>query len=285
MAPLAVPLLGGVLVAMAAWMLIRAWDSTFGDWFERLAKAMEAVSVPIPRIGGHPLRGLATALRNLASDWRHGLGLMAMAVTGPLVVLLVAVAKLLWYPVRETRALAADVGDALWSLRHTVVPAMIAAKVAWIPRHLVALEREVASLAHRAPIHITKDITNYAKGAFTTVVEPIAKLPWPRLGRAERELDAVWKRLRKLERHVPAALTAAALTAIVARTSFRWVRCSRVRRVGKAVCGMDESVLDDLLTAALLVVGTVNLVQLARELEPIVDDSTAAVLHFWTADK
>jgi hypothetical protein len=276
------PQLRAMLAMLAVLFVVFAWDTFVQPLVNVVVRAL-SVTIPLPsRLPDIHLDAVGNAIRSAAASLRRHLGELLALMIFPAVVLLQYATRLLLEQARETAAISRDTAATIAGLRKVVIPAMIAAKVAWIPRHLIDLERRVAALAHRAPVHIVKDITHVVEKATTTVVKQAVALPFPRLGRLEREAGATWKRVNQIAKKVTPAALAAAVVLTVARSSFRWVRCSRVRRVGRAICGMDDSVLNQLLTDALLIVGTVNLVQLARQLEPIVEESAEAILHFWT---
>lgn len=276
---------GAVIVALFAWQMAASWDSTFGPLFESLASKIDGYKIPLRGLPDIHFHFIASAIRSVAAEIRHLIGLVAHYTAWPLVQLFHAVRHAFWYPARQLRGVAEDTASALYALRHVIVPAMIAAKVAWIPRHIAALAQQVASLVARAPVHIVHDITRVATHYATTVVNKAVAVPWPRIRAAEREVAGLDRRVRSLEKPAALAALAAILTATIARTSFRWLRCSRVRRVGKQVCGMDAGILDALLADTLLIVGTISLVEFAEGLQDGMSAFAPQIRRFWDADK
>lgn len=272
------------LLIIAAWLatlgMQKGWQATFGALLQQIAEGIRALpSIPIPR---HRLGfgGVADAIVRADQSVYNWFGDL-LQHTEPIVAQMFRYfAEVFEKPARQVALAVADTAHTLTMLRQFVIPAMIAAKVAWIPRHLAALEADVARLLHRAPVHITKDITNYAKGAFTTVVHTAVSVPWPRIRAAERDIAALRKRVGKLAHRVPVALTAAALTAIVARTSFRWVRCSKVGKFNKGVCGMNQDYLDDFLLGALVIAGSINLRDEARAMQAVMEPAVSFTRAF-----
>lgn len=281
--PVAIPLVS-MLVAMFLLLLVFTWQSGMHRIFEALARwADVTIATHIPRVGDIHLGALSRAIRH-ADVWveRQLSGLLTVAIW-PVVALLTLARNVVLDPARELAYISRDAAQAIAGLRRYVIPAMIAAKVAWIPRHLVALEAAVQGLLTRAPVHIVHKVVEIATKATTTVVNKAVAVPWPRIRGAERDISGLWKKVKALAHRVPVALTAAALTAIVARTSFRWVRCAKVGRVGRGVCGMNESMLESLLADTVLVVGTISLVEFCHGLQAGMDEVTPQIRHFWRA--
>jgi hypothetical protein len=103
-----------------------------------------------------------------------------------------------------------------------------------------------------------------------------------------RELEhasaATLARLRKLEKLLGAGALAGALAIALGRLGVGWVRCSNVSRVGKSVCGMDSQLLESLLADALIVAGTLSLVEFAEEMQGVTELAVRPVAAFWRAD-
>lgn len=104
--------------------------------------------------------------------------------------------------------------------------------------------------------------------------------PFPRLGRLERTVKADAKRLTKVERALAVGAAAAVTLAALKRLGLGWLRCGNVTRAGKAVCGLDGNLLDALLAEALLVTGTLSLVEFAKELQAIEHEVADGVRWF-----
>lgn len=272
-----------IVTALFAWQMIASWDAAFRPLFDNLAEALRTALGHVPVVGSRIGAFAAGAVVAIGETIRRGLGTFAQATAAPLVRVLRHTALLIASSARELEGLAQDTAASLWQLRKVVVPAMIASAVAWIPRHLARLDSEVASLLRRAPVHIVHDITKVANHYATTIVRKAVAIPWPRIRTVEREAAAARKKVDSLARKLAPAALLATVAVSLGRLGLGWVRCSRVKKVGKAVCGMDDSVLDKLLADALLIVGTISLVELAEEMQPVVDDAAAGVLRFWRA--
>lgn len=73
------------------------------------------------------------------------------------------------------------------------------------------------------------------------------------------------RRIGRIEQAVTGAALAAGVLSVLARYA-PWVRCSNVGKLGRAVCRTDTGLLDSLLAGSLLIVGSLSLEQMAREL-------------------
>jgi hypothetical protein len=81
---------------------------------------------------------------------------------------------------------------------------------------------------------------------------------------------ALDRRIGRLEGRIAgSAIAAGALAAIYARVP--WIRCSNVGKLGRAACRTDTGLLDALLAGSLLIIGTISLEQMARELREPTD--------------
>lgn len=272
-----------IIVALAAWQIAQSWDYTFGPLLKGLADRIDAVHIRIPHVFTLRFGWLAAIFRRTEASARHEISSAIQYVSRPLVIALQAFGAVVLYPARELSALAVDVAHTLGQLRRVIVPAMIAAHVAWIPRRLIALAHRIEALAVRAPVHIITHTVEVAKPAIVNVVNKAVAVPLPRIGRLEREADALRKRLGSIARHLSPSAVAALAVAAVATTVGGWVRCSRVKRLGRGVCGMDDSLLESLLADTLLIVGTVSLVEFARGMQDVTEEVAPLIRTFWRA--
>lgn len=279
---LAVPFVA-IAVALAAWTFAQSWDVTIGPMLRSLADLFDSVRL---KVFGRTIVGLgfiAAGIRSLDKSARHWISHAIIHVSGPVTHLLLGIRWAFQYPAAQLAGLAQDVAQTAWRLRYAIVPELILARVLPLRRWLAAVAAKVDALAVRAPVHITKDITNYAKGAFQTITYKAVSVPWPRIRRVEREAGALGHRIDHLARRVtPAALAAAAALAL-AKIGAQWTRCSRSKRWGKNVCGMNDDILNTLITDTALIVGTLSLVDMVKLLQPATHEATVAVKTFWDA--
>lgn len=108
-------------------------------------------------------------------------------------------------------------------------------------------------------------------------------LPAPRTGALEHGLDVLKGEVGKLRKTVTVAGLLGIGAAVLGRLGLGWLKCSRVGRAGKQICGMDESLLESLLADTALIVGTISLVEFARGMETITADVLEPIRRFWRA--
>ncbi len=97
-------------------------------------------------------------------------------------------------------------------------------------------------------------------------------------------LERLWHGLKgrfgKLERATVGAGAVGLVAIALAKLGMTWARCSNVRRLGRGVCRMDGSFIEDLLAGTLLVVGGISIVEFSKELQTIMGDAEAGIRGF-----
>jgi hypothetical protein len=84
-----------------------------------------------------------------------------------------------------------------------------------------------------------------------------------------REVTNLWKWTRSHALVAGSLAFAGAVALALSRLGIGWVRCSKVGRAGKTLCGMDESLLESLLADTLAIVGTVSLIEFIRDAQAV----------------
>jgi hypothetical protein len=141
---------------------------------------------------------------------------------------------------------------------------------------------------------VTKIATHAAPGAITGTVRAIAGtlddvVTWdiPRLRARtkalERRVGELAHRIRTGARPLVGLAAVALVAAALARLGAGWIRCSKVGRAGRNVCGMDEGLLQALLAETLLIAGTLSLVQFAEEMVGVTEAAVRPIQTFWRA--
>lgn len=90
-----------------------------------------------------------------------------------------------------------------------------------------------------------------------------------------------WKWIRTHGRTVAAGAFVGTVAWALSRLGASWIRCRNWKRIGRQVCATDPSTIESLLADMLVVAGSLSLVEFARELQPIVNDSARVVQAFW----
>lgn len=275
----------GVLLALVTLIgLSFAYRYTFGALLQTLVAALNAIRLPsVAGFGGGRIFGVvADGLDKLDHTirWHLGKGIDHMQSAWNEAVSYTAYA--VGWIGREIASLSHDTAQAIEGLHvqnitnvYKRVAPQVDSRVGTIAAALAALTARVAHVEHRA-IHWTK--TKVVNIEQTISLPDIGAIPRtiPRVGQLERELDHVAGRVGGLAKRLAPAAIAGLVVAAIGRLGFGWVRCSRVGRVGKSVCGMNEGLLEGLLADALLVVGSISVVEFAKELQAIEGEVVSA---------
>lgn len=105
-----------------------------------------------------------------------------------------------------------------------------------------------------------------------------------RIGAAERTLAGgfgrVWNRVKALDRKTIGIGAAALVATALGRLGLGWTRCYNVKNIGRRLCGLDPSIVEDLLVGTVLIVGTISIVDFAKELQGIAGEAEAGIRGF-----
>lgn len=275
------------LLAVAAFLVMlglqKGWQASLGALFRSLADAIDR----IPTLHVFKLHvgfgAIAAAIRDADASVYNWIGQAVRATESVPASFIRYMADVFSKPAQQVALMAADLLHTLTLLRTVVVPRMIAAHVAWIPRHLIALAHRLDALALRAPVHIVHAVTRVVPHITRVTIAKAVAVPWPRIGRVERDAAQLGKRIDRLAHRVAPAALAASIGLVLARTVGGWIKCSRVKKVGRGVCGMDDGLLESLLADTALIVGTVSLVEFARGMQDVTAAVAPEIRAFWRA--
>lgn len=186
---------------------------------------------------------------------------------------------------REIEGLARD----LW-LVGAVIPTLVSQIVM---RHFVmALLHPIRTAQHIIDrlLHAARVAVHSIRHTVTAGVYPRIRageaaldrvIEWdiPRLRARERaiarRLERLWKWSRAHARPIATAAFVAAVAVAVRRLGMNWVRCKNWRRIGKHVCGLPTSLIEDVLGLALaflVVVDPVDIAKAAIKAEDLMHD-------------
>lgn len=104
-----------------------------------------------------------------------------------------------------------------------------------------------------------------------------------RVRAGERSISNLWDWVRSHTLLAASTAFAGAVAFALARVGAGWTRCNNWNRVGRQVCGMDSGLLESLLADALLVVGTLSLVEFAEAMVEVEGAVVDGVRAFWRA--
>lgn len=304
----AVPGLAGIageLILIAAWLVLIglsiAWYYSVGWALRHIADAFQSVAIPLKFTTLHPLRWVGDLIRAFDQSISYVLAAGAdkcewaiLALWHGLTAMFEATLEMISRSAEETATTVAHVAT-------VTVPRAISRATSPITHRLTTLQARVAHLAvaipwlvnhrvnwlHRWALHeldvlrrgIDRTTTRLGHRISTEVGRVTS-----RVKSAEQRITTHGLRIGRLEKALAAGAFAAAVAASLGRLGLGWTRCNRVGKAGRAVCGMDADLLDELLEATVLLTGTFGLVQFAREVQGITDEASAAVRWLVQAD-
>jgi hypothetical protein len=288
---------------VAAASLRVAWRGTFHNLLAALARLLD---VSIAHY--HPFGGLADDLRRLDNHVYRWLGNMKDACGHSFIQLCLWTALQLTMIVVGIAAITYELLKWAHVVRFLTSPLHTARTVKVVTRGerikaakgAVAHDADVPKLRHEiATLRARIDAQQAELGRVQAIAVPIplpvpmpkrAPVPAPvprvsdktapRVSDIQRGLDWVRGKVGRLGKVGTVAGLIGLTSAVLGRLGLGWLRCSRVKRVGRNICGMDSSLLDALLVDAALLTITVSAVELAKELQAIEDFTVNAMRGF-----
>lgn len=301
MVVLAEPLVAlGVLLAFVAFIVAEyGYTYTIGAVIRGVISALDKVGVNTP-VGRLSLASTAAPLKVVDNGIRAGLGAGVKSTAWAWHRLWNWTAYAVQHPGQVLGDLAESTLSAFQTLRRVTIPALISVALgpigiaAYFARDRIAdLVRELADLRVH-PIKLVHDLEarlkalehRIARLATRTIPHAVATaiaVPGAAVGRLDREVGQLRDWIRAHGKAVAAVSVGAVAAAVLGRLGLGWTRCSKVTRFGKRVCGMDESMLEDLLAGTLLIGGTLSLAEVARDMQSITPEVMDAVRWFTRA--
>lgn len=226
----------------------------------------------IGRLVSAPLHSIQQHITNRLGKWESGIdaqmGGYFHALTTAINQLTTGEAEAAWVTLLTAKAVGA--------LRHAVhaLPSTgtVIRKTVYVTKVVQSLPAKVANVgkiaAHAAPATLV-----HAVRAVAGTLDHVIEWDLPRLrartkaleDRLGRIVDMIRARAKPL---VGAALTAA-IVAALARIGASWIRCNPFKQNAKALCGSHPGWWEDLLAGAVLIAGTVSVVEFVRETQAV----------------
>jgi len=288
---------------IAAAALRAAWRGTFHNIFQLLAQLL---NVSIVRT--HPFGFLADALNRADTSVYNWLGhqkdacghafvTLCLWVAMQVTMIVVAIAALSYELLRWAHVIGHRTSVTVIKKTVNVITKPIAhdavkGRVAHDAR-VPALEHELAALRARVA---ELDATVAKVQAITVTVPSVVPRPrpvappvpvrvpvphtLPKVSDLTHAWDAIKKRLGKVTKLGTVAGLVGLTAAVLGRLGLGWLRCSRVGRVGRQLCGMNEGLLESLLADALLIASAISIVEFAKELQAIEGEVVAGLERF-----
>lgn len=268
--------LGMLLSFVVAWGLSHGWNVSFGPFLRWLGNLGFTIGKGVFKASVHPFGFALTIDKNMQHFFSST---MAMAEKR-LVQALVAIVEpfLLMAGVTVALGLTGYEGlQALWHHVVTQVPKVIRETVVRPVERVTHATTRIVTVRVGNLEHAVKAAEARIAHAARVAAHAVAQ-PFPRIRDLERDVNAAKKWLKR-HRYLAAYASLAALgLAILARLRLSWLRCGKVNRVGKFLCGkMDDGLLNSLLQDAALVGATIGLVEFAEELGGIVEPMSEGI--------
>jgi hypothetical protein len=279
-----IPLLAvvGLFVALGLAVTARPLSQGFVSWLQNAGKVAQffggisaTIAVKLTRWITHNIGAEWSDLERLGVTWLSGLFQWAdLAVTNALEWPLWLWRVQRWLLFTELPHLLKQVPHAIaGTVTHIVTQVRTVERtVVKLPKLSKAAAKALVSAAVATYVHPFLADLQWLRRHFhaLTAVLPRA-LPIPQVP----SIPNVWKRIRALEKKLAVPLGIAAVVAAIGRLGIGWIRCNKVRRLGKAACGFDDSLIDKLLLDALAIFGVLSVVEFAEGLLAIEDEAVS----------
>lgn len=258
----------------------RATGSAFTSWLRdagRVAAFIGGITadlaVKLARYLTHAVGAEWADLQRLAVTWLSGLAQWAeIVVTNALLwpfelsrfaywLLDVYLPKLLRTVPHAAAQVVHQITTRVYRVERTVVR---------LPRLSRAAARALVSAAVATYIHPYLADLRWLQRHFAALTHAIPRaLPIPTVP----AIPNLRKRIARLEKRIGVPVALGVVAVALARLGVNWIRCRKVGRVGRQLCGMDDGLLDSLLTDALAIFSVLSVVEFARELRTIEDEA------------
>lgn len=279
LAPELAAILGLLVTGLILLCLVVAWRNTIGYLLERLAVAVR-VSISVHGIG-FTLNALGDAISDLDNSVRNALAKALAANQYALNKMLAALAATFQAIGESIEWLAQEsLRWNTWLVKHYLPNAISAAlgpisaivynQRKRIEHFLAHLAGPVTALIHRAEHAVAGllarigQVERSLQHAIGRAYAHVQDAVWPRIHGIEHDLSALRKWIRKHAKRFTVAGSVGLVAAVLGKLGLGWTRCSKVGRVGKALCRADESWIEGLIAGSLIVAGGLSLVELAE---------------------
>lgn len=281
----AAPELGAIAALFACAFLIAlyyAYGYSIGALLQLIAQGFRNLSINLWFVGRVGFGFVGDMIDGLDNGIRHALGSGIASTSRAWHVMWHYSAYVLERTGSIIEGLGNDTYGALKTLRNITVPGLIASAIAPLWRRLARIESEIATLPHKAEIVLEQPL-KVIRETITKTAAVAGTITLPGLGRLERDAEAIRARLRSVEKALGISGLAGLVAVGLSQIGLGHLSCSQNKRLLKGACGMDTSLLDALLADALLIAGTISLVEMAEGMQGIVGEVAPQVRRFWRA--
>jgi hypothetical protein len=273
-----------LLAFVVCWGLKAAWDATIGYGLRWIANEIRGVDISFGWFGSvHPFEFVAKVFEAVDNHISHALAVAALNTQHAFVFCFHQfkaigewMARETWHLAKDTYAFALrfekhylphvlhDIGEVF---KHRVSHAVADAEA-----FTLKTQRKIDRRIHAVEVKLLHGIH---------VVQHSIAAELPRIGNLEHDFKGVRARLKRLEKLLTPAAFVALVAAALGTLGLNAIRCPSLRNMyKKRGCGMWND-LEGLLAAATLLVGTLSLVELAREEQKVVGEAAKIVSRYW----
>ncbi len=228
-----------------------------------------ALTVKLARWITHKTGAVWVDAERLLVAWFSGLYQWAALAIGQALLWPRYVWETQWWVL--TKAIPNALRAALRGVHGTVVTVTkvlpkIERTVVKLPRLSKALAAALVSAAVAKWIHPYLSMLRWLRSHFHALTKAINHaLPLPTVP----SIPNLWKRVRALEKKLAVPVGLGIVAAALARLGLGWIRCNKVRKAGRSICGIDDSLLDELLLGTTAIFGVLSVVEFAKGLQAI----------------
>lgn len=266
--------------------MLKAYAHTFGYLIRWLAQNID-VGIPTGLFGQlHPLRSVAHALGDVDNIIRNELADLADGYDQIASWAFARVAEIWDWQVKTFGDFAWDVVNSVHHTAAVTIPNALLDAEHLAARRLRGLDRGIDHLQRATESELARlgrGIDNLGAQVGRTIARDW-RIVKGQVHDLEHGLNLTKARLHRIERLTAAASFAGLVAVALGRLGLKWMRCRNVTKLGKRICGMDPSILEDLLLATTLVFSSVSVVEFAKELEAasgvIIDGLTRVIREF-----
>lgn len=284
-----VPAVAALLAAAASaivWLvalgMLYVWRRSLGKLLVWMADQLDRASVTILHKSFHIFGPLSKLLRSLEYTVDHYLGEAVVWGERSAATLFSFFITVQVWMAAEIADLATDVWHALRvntsTITHTITKTITHTVVKPITKTVTVVKATGAAAitrltkqVHAIDVRLTKAVHAAAHAVAGTL---------PRIRGLERRVETQGQRLTRLEKAAATAVGAAVVLTALKRLGLGWLRCNNVGKAGKAVCGMDASLLESLLLDAALLSVAFNIETFAKELQGITHEAATLITDF-----
>lgn len=295
---LTLPSIAALAIIAMVLLLTYAWEATFGQLLDALIAVLNKVTIRIPHYRTIHVFAPVTVFLQQIQNLVHRLSAIAGKANTIMWNAFTHHLALAWQAIGESIDLVSrETARALQYLRDHKIQALITATTGPLGllvynerKKLAALALAIAHAAAHPGRLVTHTIERVkviehrtVKIISRTVPAAVAgaiAIPRGAIHGLERDVSALQDWVKAHARQVVVAGSLGLVMAALAKIGLGWARCSKVGRVGRRICGMNDSLLDDLLIGSLIYASSISVVTLARECQGFTSDVDDAVRFF-----